>query len=79
LGARFRGHDENVGSSYVHFCNEGTGFHVAGGLGRLRHHDLADDQAPVASADMDGRAVWNPALEDLLGQRVLQFSLDHPL
>ena len=22
LGARFRGHDEKLGSSYVHFCNE---------------------------------------------------------
>jgi hypothetical protein len=22
LGARFRGHDENIGISYVNFCNE---------------------------------------------------------
>jgi hypothetical protein len=44
-------------------------------LGRFGCHDLADYQAPVAGADMDCRAVGNAALEDLLGERVLQLAL----
>ena len=48
-------------------------------LGRFGRRDLADHQADVAGADMDRRPVGDAAFEDLLGQRVLQLALDHPL
>ena len=58
-----------------------------GGCGRLLGRDArggarggrADDEAERAGGDFYRRAVGDAAFEDLLGQRVLQFALDHPL
>src|SRR5271169_267848 len=52
---------------------------VGAQLSCFGRYDLADHQALVAGTDMNRRPVGDMALEDLQGQRVLQFALDYPL
>src|SRR5262249_42934256 len=50
----------------------------AGLFGRLRHV-AGDDEPARAGPDLDGLPVLDLAAEELLGERVLQLALDHPL